>query len=198
MKENQKKIRIPFLMAPGNHEFSQYVGEAKEDDACKAESFELVEKAADQVLDFAKLEYNGILFIAIDNSYYLFKERHLTLLKQECSKGFPVILLLHTPLYGEEMYDLSQKTRNHPCTYLCGVPEEKMHSYPPDRREQQKPDAVTLEMLDFIRTTPAIKGIFAGHLHFQALAPFTGESLQIITGGNFRGEVTEIFVQNPA
>ena len=197
MKESLASIRIPLLMAAGNHEFSQYVGEAKEDDAYKAQSFERIQSAARNHLDFAALQCNGINFIAIDNSYYLFKEWHLLQLKEECKKGYPIILLFHNPLYSAGLHDLSRQIRKQPCTYLCGVPEEQLLSYPPARREQQQPDEPTLGMLEFLRSEPLIKGIFAGHLHFQIMADFTENIPQIITGGNYNGTVTEIFIRNP-
>lgn len=197
MKESLASVRIPFLMAAGNHEFSLYVGEAKEDDAYKAQSFDLIQSAVSNDLDFASLQLNGINFVAIDNSYYLFKERHLKKLKDECRKGLPIVLLLHNPLYSEGLHELSQKIRKHPCTWLCGVPEEKLTGYPPARREQQQPDETTSKMLDFLRSEPMIKGILAGHLHFQVISKFTKDIPQIITGGNYNGTVTEIFICNP-
>lgn len=197
MKESLASIRIPLLMAAGNHEFSQYVGEAKEDDAYKAQSFEQIQSAARNHLDFASLQLNGINFIAIDNSYYLFKKRHLLQLKDECKKGFPIILLLHNPLFSEGLHDLSRQIRKQPCTYLCGVPDEYLIAYPPARREQQTPDEPTLKMLDFLRAEPLIKGIFAGHLHYQITSTFTRDIPQIVTGGNYNGAVTELFIRNP-
>lgn len=197
MKESMEKIRIPFLMAAGNHEFSQYVGEAFEDDAYKAQTFDIVQAEAANSLDFCSRVFNGVNFVAIDNVYYLFKERHIEMLKKECEKGLPIVLLLHTPLYTPDFFEQVMFSRKTPCAYLCGTPPEKMESYPENRRRQQMPDAVTLKMLDYLRDNPMIKGIWTGHFHTQFFTWFTPSIPMIVTGGNHRGEVTEIVIRNP-
>jgi len=56
----------------GNHEFSQYVGEAEEDEAYKAQSFAAVQGVYPNDLVFASRIVHGVNFVAVDNTYYRF------------------------------------------------------------------------------------------------------------------------------
>lgn len=155
------------LMIAGNHEFSQYVGEAVEDENYRNQSLDKVQAAFLNNIRFAAREMNGINFVCIDNSYNLFEAWQLESLKKEVQKGMPILLFMHTPLYNEELYEYGTKYHNTVVGYLIGVPEEKLKQYPPDRYEQQKGDAVTLETFAYIKQEPLIKAIFSGHVHYD-------------------------------
>ena len=152
-----------FYMAAGNHEFSLYVGEAKEDAAYRNQSLELVQSAFPNNIRCASRIIGGVNFVALDNGYYLFEPEQLTFLQREADKGYPMILLMHTPLFSKELYDITMS--DSPCAYLTDVPEELMRNYPPDRYEQQLADSITHQTVEFIRTQPLIKAVIAGHIH---------------------------------
>lgn len=179
------------FFAVGNHEFSLYVGEAKEDTAYKMQSFDRVRAASPNDLDFASRIVNGINLVAVDNGYYLFTENQLERLKKELQKGLPVILLMHNPIHTETLYDYMMNVRKSPCAYLTGTPEELLSCYPADRREQQRPDKPTLDFIGYIKKQPQIKAVFAGHLHFFHQDQITGTLPQFIAGGGFNNEATE-------
>lgn len=179
------------FFAVGNHEFSLYVGEAKEDTAYKMQSFNRVRAASPNDLDFASRIVNGINLVAVDNGYYLFTENQLERLKKELQKGLPVILLMHNPIHTETLYDYMMNVRKSPCAYLTGTPEELLSCYPADRREQQRPDKPTLDFIGYIKKQPQIKAVFAGHLHFFHQDQITGTLPQFIAGGGFNNEATE-------
>lgn len=179
------------FFAVGNHEFSLYVGEAKEDTAYKMQSFNRVRAASPNDLDFASRIVNGINLVAVDNGYYLFTENQLERLKKELQKGLPVILLMHNPIHTETLYDYMMNVRKSPCAYLTGTPEELLSCYPADRREQQRPDKPTLDFIEYIKQQPQIKAVFAGHLHFFHQDQITGTLPQFIVGGGFNNEATE-------
>lgn len=154
------------FFAAGNHEFSLYVGEAKEDAAYRNQSLGRVQAAFKNDIRFSSRTVNGVNFIAIDNSYYLFEKQQLDRLKEETEKDFPIVLCVHNPLYSEKLYEflLDREGRDSPA-YLMSVPEDKMQHYSADRYEQQKEDEITHEAYEFILNCDKIKTVLAGHVH---------------------------------
>ena len=167
------------FMATGNHEFSLYVGEAKEDAAYRNQSLAAVQAAFKNDIRMSSRIIGGVNFIALDNGYYLFEKEQFEFLKQEADKGLPMILLMHTPLYEQALY--AKMMQQDPCAYLVGVPTELMQCYPPDRYEQQLADELTLEVMEYIKTQPLIKALITGHLHFNYEGTFADRIPQIVT-----------------
>ncbi len=155
---------VDLFMAAGNHEFSLYLGEEKEDAAYRNRSLAKVQSVFNNDIRFSSREINGVLFVALDNSYYLIDEEQLDFLKKECKRGLPVILCMHTPLYSRDIYDFMKEDQGLP-VYLMSVPEELMKDYPEDRYVQQKQDALTCEAYEFIVNCDTIKAIITGHIH---------------------------------
>lgn len=149
--------------AAGNHEFSLYVGEAKEDAAYRNQSLPAVQAVFKNDIRMSSRIICGVNFVALDNGYYLFERAQLDFLKEEAKKELPMVLLMHTPLYEERLYAI--RTQSNPVAFLSGVPEHLMGGYPPKRYEQQLADEVTLETLEYIKREPYIKAVIAGHIH---------------------------------
>ena len=167
-------------MATGNHEFSLYVGEAKEDAAYRNRSLPAVQACFGNNIRMDSRVVNGVNFVALDNGYYLFEPEQFEFLKGEVAKGLPIVLMMHTPLYDPKFYERMMSYC--PCAYLMGVPEELMQGYPPDRYIQQKADEVTLEMMEYIAKEPLIKYILTGHQHFDFESMYAERVPQIVTG----------------
>ncbi|MBO5309366.1 MAG: metallophosphoesterase, partial [Lentisphaeria bacterium] len=92
------------FFAPGNHEFSQYVGEAKEDTAYKMQSFDMVQAASPNDLEFAVRKVGGLRLIALNNGYYFFLPEQVTALKAELAREeMPTILIMHNPIHTGEL-----------------------------------------------------------------------------------------------
>lgn len=168
------------FMAAGNHEFSLYLGEEKEDAAYRNRSLAAVQAVFRNNIRMDSRVIGGVNFVALDNGYYLFEQEQFDFLKQEVQKGLPIVLMMHTPLYDPALYERSMQDT--PCAYLVGVPDEKMRCYPPERYEQQKADALTLAVMDYIKEQTLIKAILAGHLHFNAETTFADRIPQLILG----------------
>ena len=168
------------FMATGNHEFSLYVGEAKEDAAYRDQSLPAVQACFKNNIRMDARVINGVNFIALDNGYYTFEPAQFAFLKAEAEKGLPMVLMMHTPLYTPDFYDRMMSYCN--CAYLMGVPEEKMRCYPEDRYVQQMADEVTLEMMDFIAHEPLIKAMLVGHNHFNYESMFADRIPQLMVG----------------
>ena len=172
---------VDIFMSAGNHEFSHYLGEAKEDAAYRNISLPRVQQIFKNDIRCSSRIIGGVNFVAIDNSYYLFEKGQLDFLKKETKKEYPVMLCVHVPLYTKELYDFEVKQKGNPA-YLMSVPEELMQDYSSHIYEQQKQDEITAEAFDFIVTCKNIKGILAGHLHKDFEGIIHHDIPQLITG----------------
>lgn len=155
---------VDVFMAAGNHEFSLYLGEEKEDEAYRNRSLPKVQAVFRNNIRFSSRIINGVLFVAIDNSYYLIDEEQYFFLREECQKGLPVILCVHTPLYTREFYDAVREGKSVPA-YLMSVPDELLQDYSDDRYEQQKQDEITAAAFNYIINCDSVKAIITGHIH---------------------------------
>lgn len=167
------------FMAAGNHEFSLYVGEAKEDAAYRNQSLEKVQTVFKNDIRMSSRVIGGVNFVALDNGYYLFEEEQLAFLKKEVEKNLPMVLIMHNPIHEMTLYYLMRAQQ--PCAYIVGVPEELMQDYPADRFEQQKADDITKETIEFIKNEPLVKAIIAGHIHLNYRGYLTERIPQITT-----------------
>lgn len=179
-----------FFMAAGNHEFSQYVGEAWEDAAYRNESLAKVQAAFDNDIRMSSRIIGGVNFVALDDGYYLFEEEQLAFLRGEAEKGLPIVLMMHNPLYEKEYFEQISYRREEiglrpaektPCAYLTGVPAALIGHYDDHRRRQQTPDEITLRTVEYIRTCPLIRAVLAGHVHYSHVAKLNENAPQIIT-----------------
>ena len=180
------------FVAAGNHEFSKYVGEAWEDEAYKLDSLPLVQKYYPNNLRFASRIVGGVNLVAVDNSYYLFREQELERFEAEIARGFPIVLLLHNPIHTDDLYHEMMVNRRNECAYLVGTPDELLTPYSDHRRRQQRPDAATLAFLDRVKRAPEVKAILAGHLHFNFQTTLFGRIGQYVTGGGFQDLAREV------
>lgn len=100
----------------------------------------------------------------------------------QTQREYPVVLLLHTPLYAADLYAFKRGLQENDPAYLMNTPADKMAYYPPDRVRQQTADKTTAEAYDFIAHCPQIRAILAGHLHFDFEGKVTPRLPQIVTG----------------
>ena len=170
------------FLAAGNHEFSQYVGEAWEDADYRNQSLEKVQAAFKNDIRFSSRKVNGVNLIAIDNGYYLFEKEQLDALKAEIALGLPIILFMHTPLYAEDLLNFHYKLEDNPVVYQMAVPEKYLKDYPEYRYRQQKADGITQEAYDLIVGCPQVKALITGHLHFDFEGNIHENLPQIVTG----------------
>jgi UDP-2,3-diacylglucosamine pyrophosphatase LpxH len=180
------------ITCPGNHEFSQYVGEATEDDAYKQQSYAKVQAAWPNDLTFFSRVAHGVNFVALDNVYYNFTDSQLAKFKLEIAKGLPIVLLCHVPIYTPDLFTIAYAAANKTCAYLIGVPEERMYGYTASRRTQQRPNAATLAFIEYLKAQPLVKAVLCGHLHYSWSGQLSDSATQYVTGGAFNGEAQEI------
>ncbi|MBQ6066241.1 MAG: metallophosphoesterase [Clostridia bacterium] len=167
----------------GNHDYSQYVGEAWEDDAYRMNSYMQMGGLGVPMFFNARV-VGGVNIVGIDNSYYRFADWQLWRLKKEVEKGLPVVLAFHDPLFEQSLYDYHFSAVPHePCTYLVGCDEEHLLPYSEFRAVQQRPDEPTLRFIDYVKNEPAVRAILTGHLHFSFESLLTPTLPQFVTGG---------------
>ena len=192
-REVLKNEKIFFIA--GNHDYSRYVGEAWEDNAYRMNSYMEMGYGLGVPMFFNSRVVGGLNIVGIDNSYYLFEDWHIWRLKKEVEKGLPVILAFHDPLFEQSLYEYHFEHAPHePCTYLVGCDEEHLLRYSEFRAVQQRPDAPTLRMIDYIKSEPRIRAILTGHLHFNFESMLTDTLPQFVTGGAYEGVARELTV----
>lgn len=164
----------------GNHEFSLYVGEAFEDEAYRAQSFDRVQAAFPHSIRFSSRHVNGVNFVGLDNSYYRIEPWQLSRLKAEAQRGEPIVLCMHTPLFTEKLFAYSMRSSDN--AGLMSVPEELMQDYSDYRYLQQLEDASTHAAYEYILNCPAIRLVLTGHLHFDYETMLTPRLPMLVTG----------------
>ena len=186
---------IDVMMAAGNHEFSQYVGEAWEDEAYKAQSMAAVVGTFSDRILFGERIINGVKIITLDNNYYYITPLLFDKLKAALADGMPAVLAMHTPLYSADMYEqvMAGKAPDAP-PYLFACPEEKLRALEAKRNRQQIPDALSTEFLHFCENCPNLKAVLAGHLHEFFASRLDSGIPQYIAGGACGGEMIEYTV----
>ncbi len=171
------------LFIAGNHEFSKYVGEAPEDEAYRNQSLPHVQEFFKEDIRFNARVIGGVNFVGIDNGYYRFDKEQLTALKKEVERGFPIVLFMHNPLYTPEVFEFAYHIHSGRCSALVGVPEEKLATYTELHRIPiERADEITAETVAYIKSTPLIKAILAGHIHDDHESMVTDSLPQFVTG----------------
>ena len=183
------------FFAAGNHEFSQFVGEAYEDRAYKMNSFREMQPGLGAPLFFNSRVLGGVNFVAIDNSYHQFEPWQLTRLKKELAKGLPIVLCVHVPLFEQALYDyhVSRTGKGSSC-YLCGCEDEDLLPDDEWRAIEIRPRGVTTEMVSFIKEEALIKAVLSGHVHFSFESLLSPGMPQYVTGGGYDGTARELTI----
>ena len=192
-----------WFTAAGNHEYSQYVGEAREDEAYKAQSYDRVQAAFPNNLKVASRVINGVNFVAIDDVYYNVTAQQHEALRQEVAKGLPIVLMCHVPLYTPEHCQANLKSNGGVAGYMTGAPlsitETYQHnpSHPADeqwrnRTVQQRATQETLDFIAWLKEQPLLKAILCGHCHDFYEERFSPTAIQYTVEAGYKGGVYEI------
>ena len=148
----------------GNHDFRPMGGTEYDCENSRVQTFDRVQALYKNDIMFSTRVINGINFVGMDDVYYRFSQENFDKLKAEVAKGLPIVLLIHIPFYTEDLF-YSRVDEKRKFASLTAVPDEMMTEYPPKRFEQQKTDALTQEVFDYVKKCDTIKLILAGHTH---------------------------------
>ena len=181
----------PELQSAGNHEFSHYLGEAKEDEAYKALSYDRVQRAFPDNLKFCSRIHNGVNFVAFDNVYYYVADDLLERMKAEVAKGYPIVTLCHVPFYTPGLYKFMLEERKERCAWVTGVPEEAVKAYNQEKYRYQFGNEATHRFVEWLREQRLVKALLCGHLHVDYEDQFSETARQYVVGGQFKGNLFE-------
>jgi len=180
-----------YLIIAGNHEFSQYCGEAWEGIAYKMTAFQKVQRILNEDLLFSSKEVGGVNVVGVDNTYYRTEPWQLWRLQREAKKGLPIVLMMHVPLFEESLFQ--RVMANSKIAYLMGCDEAHLAQFNDEFREvQQRPNDDDLRFIDYVYSEPLIKCVLAGHVHFNHESKLPGGITQFVTGLGVDGVAREI------
>lgn len=189
--------------AAGNHEYSQYVGEAREDAAYKMQSYAKVQSAFPNDLTVASRVINGVNFVAIDDGYYNVTAEQHEAVKREMEKGLPVVLMCHVPLYTPQHCQTILKGNGGVAGYMAGAPLSITETYQQDssrpaseqwrnRTVQQRAEQSTLDFIAWLKEQPQLKAILCGHCHDFFEERFSPTAMQYTVEAGYKGGAYEI------
>ena len=185
-----------WIVCAGNHEYSLYVGEAREDAAYRAQSYDKIQKVYPNDLTFYSRVVNGVNFVTLDNGYYKFSKEQFAKMKQEVKKGLPIIMVCHNPIYTPDLCDYSLKKAKGKAAGLVGVPRKITDTYAHkpyptgeewrNRSVQQRADRTTLKFVQWLKKQEELKAILCGHCHFYYKTQFSQTATQYTTGAGYK------------
>ncbi len=196
--------RNAWFVSSGNHEFSQYVGGARENAEYKAQSYDKVQSAFPNDLTVASRIINGVNFVAIDNVYYYVTAEQHQEVKRQFERGLPVVLMCHIPFYTPEHCLDTLKRQKGRISYMVATPPQVINDYRanPDnpvsdayRNKPVSPTSVspaTQEFYDWLKEQPQLKAILCGHMHEFFEERFSPTAVQYTVGANYFGFAQEI------
>lgn len=178
----------------GNHEYSQYVGEAWEDHAYRMNSYMQIRGKMGVDMIYTSRVVNGLNIIGLDNGYYQFEDWFIWRLKREVEKGMPIIVMMHNPLYEKSLFDCIMDERHAASASLVGCSEEQLFRYEEYRQIQQRPNDTTKRVMDYMANEDKILAFVTGHVHFSFESMLPCGKMQYVTGGGYDGIAREITV----
>lgn len=194
--------RADWIVAPGNHDFSLFVGEAWEDEAYKAQAYDSVQKVFPNDLTFASRVINGVNFVSLMNGYYYFTEYQFKRMKKEVKRGLPIVLLCHVPLYTPKHCAFILESNKNYASCVAGTPREITSNFRPNPNYpldhwkqcsiQMYANDTTLEFIDWLKKQPELKAILCGHNHHFYEEQFSPTAVQYIVGAGYKGAAYEI------
>lgn len=128
----------------------------------------------------------GINFVAIDNSTYQVSEAQLQFYTTQLNREFPIVLILHIPLYTEN-------ERNQKNITVCGAPHwgwDTDKNYRIEKRERWSKMGNLSTTLNFIKTvknSSNLIAVLAGHTHKNQINSISEQVNQYVTGSSVNG-----------
>jgi len=181
------------LYIAGNHDYSQYVGEAWEDQSYRMNSYMSMGPDGLGVnMFFTSRIAGGINFVGIDDAYHQVEDWQTERLRLEVKKGFPVVLFMHAPLFEQTLYEKSIEFWQDSSAYVIGCDEEHFLTYSEFRAAEQRPTDATRRFVDYVNSEKQIKAVLAGHLHFEFESRLPGGMMQYVTNRGDCGNAREI------
>ena len=175
------------VAAVGNHEYSPEMWMSKpkctNDEAYKALTGGELKKAfKDRDVSFAAKEFNGVVFVTIDDVYGTVTEAQVERFHAEAKKGLPIVLCMHVPFYTDAIWTAHEVfwKRVRGGKFAAAAVPEAIGEY-----AKQRSDATTRKFIEYLKAEPLLKGILCGHLHIDVSDRFSPTAMEHVVGGNF-------------
>ena len=187
-----KNERILFIA--GNHDYSQYVGEAWEDTTYKMNSYMMMGEGLGVDMFYTSRIVGGVNLVGVDNSYHQAEDWQTERLQMEVRKGLPIVLFMHVPLFEQSLYERGMEHTGNESAYIMGCDEEHLMQFTEFRSYGQRPTEATKRFVEYVNSQPLIRAVIAGHLHFSFESTLPGGAVQFVTDGGYRGAAREITI----
>lgn len=173
-----------WFVCAGNHEYSKYVGEAREDEKYKQDSYARVQGIYPNDLTLASRVVNGVNFVAIDDVYMYVPGKAVERFRNEVEKGLPIVVMCHCPLFSEEFYEYEIKRRGR--VNLVAMTDDTA------KGRKRNADPTTYEFVRYLRSEKAVKAVLSGHIHFHCVNRFSETAIQYTGGCGAEGVVSSL------
>jgi hypothetical protein len=173
-KKSLDACGVPWMYIAGNHDW-HFEGLEGSSDALRktwvAKRLSPLYPEGANPMMYSKV-VKGVRIVAIDNSTYLISREQVDFWKAEASKGDPIILAMHIPLYVEACGS----------QYYCGSPKWGAATdgiWEIERRPRwaEKATDETFEFRDAVLSTPNLVGVFTGHIHHAISMRGNGQNM---------------------
>lgn len=165
-------LKVPYLYTLGNHDWT--FPWAYLDDHAESYYRPLFAPYMDGNTAFHVIRLDGLNIAAIDNSSDQVNPAALEPLAELLAEGTPVILLLHVPLYTEELAAKAVESWGNPIVLGEGgiAPNETSASF--------------LDMI-YAEDSPVV-AVLSGHIHFRAETALPNGIPQYVADGGYKGK----------
>lgn len=179
LKEELGKLDVPYLFVMGNHDWTfpwEYM---------TPEGIEkyrpLVEEITGMDSYAAMVEWEDIVFLAIDNSSNQIAPEAMSFVEQAYATNKPVVLMQHVPFSTENLIARAKEEWNSPVTLGMqvhgGIPVNAVS------------DTVYKDVLG---DESPIRLVLAGHVHFSYREQMSDSTTEIITDAGFKGKAMKL------
>lgn len=168
-----------WFVCAGNHEYSLYVGEAREDEKYKKISYARVQGLYPNDLTLASRIVNGVNFVSFDDVYLYVPSAVVERFGEEVKKGLPIVLMCHAPLFSPELFESeARRVGADKVRHIAGVPGRS--------------DARTADFVKYLRSEKQVRAVISGHVHRHSVVQFSPTAMQYIGGCGAEGVVSEL------
>ena len=161
----KNKLGEEHVVLPGNHDFCicpNNLGLSNPE--FQVQCAKEWAKCYTQNIYFDSKIIGGVNFVSLQNVYYTITYGQIQMLQHEVNKGYPIVLCMHIPFFSKTKADQMMSTWA-PCAYMIAPPKEYYEKYDEYHFNEQYPSQETLNAVEYIKNTPEIKAIVAGHIH---------------------------------
>ena len=126
--------------------------------------------------DFWVRDYGELLVVGVDDSDQQLTAAQVAKLREQCARGLPILLLVHTPLASEDIRDRVLQTWGSEAGWF-------MLGY-----DEARTQGATGEFFDLVMQPDSpICAVLAGHDHFAYQGPLPGGRMQYVSAPSFTG-----------